>query len=309
VIVPPANGSPQVSRARSVAVVVGTGKVSPAVAAAFADAGGDALIAGRDVARTGDAARKASTLSKRTVRPAALEPATFVRAAIVIECVTEELAVKRSLLTLVEPWLDPDALVVTNTSSLPLDEIAQVLRRPGRFAGLHFLHPAHLTGVVEVIAASRTDKATVDRLLDLASDMGKRPIVVRRPTAGFVWNRLQMAVLRECLALVEEGVADTDAVDAAVSEGLAPRWLAAGPLATADLGGIAVFREIARQLYPHLSADQEPTALLDDAEANGGFYEFDAADEVDAETLRAEALAFASDLARRRRRPRPRREG
>jgi 3-hydroxybutyryl-CoA dehydrogenase len=91
-------------------------------------------------------------------------------------------------------------------------------------------------------------------------------------------------------------------VDAAVSEGLAPRWLAAGPLATADLGGIAVFREVARQLFPHLSAHTEPTPLLDRAEADGGFYTWDAEDLATVERSRAEALDFASKLPRPTRR-------
>jgi 3-hydroxybutyryl-CoA dehydrogenase len=288
-------------------VVVGTGRVSAPVAAAFAAAGYETRIAGRDSGRTRDAARSAGELGAAAVQPAPLEAETFAGAAIVIECIAEDLELKRGLLRRVEPWLGADCVAATNTSSLPLESLAEVLRRPGQFAGLHFLHPAHLTRVVEVIAASRTAPATIERLAEAVAELGKRPILVRKPAAGFVWNRLQLAVLRECLALVDEGIATPEAVDAAVSEGLAPRWLAAGPLATADLGGIALFREIARQLYPHLSAAQEPSDSLRRAEEEGGFYAWSAEATTAAETVRADALEFAAGIARRKPRPSRRR--
>jgi 3-hydroxybutyryl-CoA dehydrogenase len=300
-----AKASTGTSRAGSV-VVVGTGHVSPAVAAAFASRGHETIITGRSDARAGEAARTASDLGHALVRAAPLAPATFGEVALIVECVAENLAVKRALLTTIEPWVEPATVIATNTSSLPLDQLAEALQRAERFGGLHFLHPAHLTGVVEVVAASRTDQTTIDRLLLWAAEIGKRPIVVKRPLPGFVWNRLQMAMLRECLELVEQGVADAEAVDAAVSEGLAPRWLAAGPLATADLGGIAVFAEITRQLFPHLSAKTAPTAMLDQAEATGGFYTWEATDMAGIENARAEALEFGSSLAERRPRPKPR---
>ncbi len=283
-------------------VVIGTGKAAPPVAAAFAASGRETLVAGRDEARAADAARLAGELAGRPVRSAPLAPASFAEAALVVECVAEDAAVKRAVLTMVEPWLGDEAILATNTSSLSLDELAGALERPERFGGLHFLHPAHLTALVEVVAASTTGAATAAALTRWVSEIGKRAIEVKRPTAGFVWNRLQMAILRECIELVEEGVADPEAVDAAVSEGLAPRWLAAGPLATADLGGIAVFREVARQLYPHLAAQTEPTPLLDRAEADGGFYTWDAEDLATVERSRAEALGFASKLPRPTRR-------
>jgi 3-hydroxybutyryl-CoA dehydrogenase len=84
---------------------------------------------------------------------AALEPAAFADAALVVECVAEDVAVKRAVLSAVEPWLDPAAALVTNTSSLSLDELADALGRPEAFGGLHFMHPAHLTRVVEVVGS------------------------------------------------------------------------------------------------------------------------------------------------------------
>ena len=95
-----------------------------------------------------------------------------------------------------------------------------------------FSHPAERTTLVEITPASATTPATITALRELAERMGKRAIVLRHDVPGFVWNRLQAAILRESLALLENGVCDAHDIDAAVSQGLAPRWVAAGPLAT-----------------------------------------------------------------------------
>jgi len=287
-------------------VIVGTGRVAPGIAAAFAAVGVDVVVAGRDETRAADCAAAASAFSGARVRGGALGPETFAGATLVIETVVESLEVKQGLLETIEPWVDGEALIVSNTSSLPLDEVAAPLRDRTRFAGLHFLHPAHLTRVVEIVAATQTAPRTIAALLELAARMEKRPIVVRRAVPGYVWNRLQMAMLRECLELVEQGVADAESVDAAVADGLAPRWLAAGPLATADAGGIGTFHEIARQLFPTIASGTEPPELLTQAQASGGLYDW-TDDERDAlDPVRRDALKHGAEIAARRPRPRPR---
>ena len=283
-------------------VIVGTGRVAPGIAASFAAVGCDVAVAGRDEQHAAACAAAAGA----GVGSGALVPATFAGATLVVETVVEDLAVKQDLLERIEPWLEDEALIVSNTSSLPLDEVGARLRDRTRFAGLHFLHPAHLTRVVEIVAGAETAPRTIDALLQLAARMDKRPIVVRRAVPGYVWNRLQMAMLRECLALVEEGVADAESVDAAVADGLAPRWLAAGPLATADAGGIATFHEVARQLFPAIASGVEPPELLTRARQSGGLYDW-TDDERDAlGPVRGDALRHGADIASRRPRPRPR---
>jgi 3-hydroxybutyryl-CoA dehydrogenase len=287
-------------------VIVGTGRVAPGIAAAFAAIGCDVVVAGRDEGRASSCADAAGVLVGAEVGCGGLAPETFASAGLVVETVVEDIAVKQGLLATIEPWLEEETLVVSNTSSLPLDKVAAGLRDRSRFAGLHFLHPAHLTRVVEIVAGRETLPHTIDALLELAVQMEKRPIVVRRAVPGYVWNRLQMAMLRECLALVEEGVADAESVDAAVADGLAPRWLAAGPLATADAGGIATFHEVARQLFPTIASGTQPPALLTQAQRSGGLYDW-TEDERDAlDPVRREALKHGAEIAARRPRPRPR---
>ncbi len=285
-------------------VVVGTGSMAPEIAAALAVTGAPVVVAGRSVEGAEDAARRATGLgdAAEPITALRLEAATFAGAAMVVETVAEDLDVKRELLARVEAWCPPEATLVSNTSSLRIADIATALARPERFAGLHFLKPAHLTAVVEVIPGPATDAAVVDDLGALAGRMGKAPLVVRADVPGFIWNRIQFAVLRECLHMVEAGVADAADIDAAVSDGLAPRWMAAGPLATADLGGLAVFATISAQLFPHLAdGDAAPEALTTRAAEGRPFARWAAESGEDVAELRARALAMGREIAARRR--------
>ncbi len=273
-------------------VIIGTGRMAPGIAVACRHAGVDVRIAGRDGARAAAAAAEAG------VAPAPLARESFDGAALVIETIVEDLAVKRDLLARIERWTAPDTVVATNTSSLSIDALAEALGRPERFAGLHFLYPAEHTDVVEVIAGSRTAADARELLIALVKGMGKRPLVLRRDIPGFIWNRLQFAVLRECLHLLEEGVADAESIDAAVSDGLAPRWLAGGPLATADLGGLETFRSVAGQLFGVLSDAAVVPGRLDGARP---FYAWSDTSRGAVAALRADVLATGRELARRRR--------
>ncbi|HMM48961.1 MAG TPA: 3-hydroxyacyl-CoA dehydrogenase NAD-binding domain-containing protein [Miltoncostaeaceae bacterium] len=287
------------------AVVVGAGAMGPEIAAALAATGTTVALAGRDRARTGDAVVRAggyATAGADAITAAELVPETFAEAALVIETISEDLDAKRALYRTIEPWCPTDALIATNTSSLRIGELAEGLERPERFAGLHFLKPAHLTGVVEVIPGPRTGADALHVLVGLAEQMGKAPLVVRADEPGFIWNRIQFAVLRECLHMLELGIADAAAIDAAVSDGLAPRWVAAGPLATADLGGLATFATVSAQLNPHLAANETVADELVQRAAAGEPFapwtEF-AGEAVGA--LRAQALRAGREIAATRR--------
>ena len=266
--------------------------MAPEIAATFAGAGITTCIAGRDEAHAQQAAERATGLAGDTVAFAPIDEATLATADLVVETITEDLTAKQALYAAIESWLSPEALLATNTSSLQIGVLATGLKAPERFAGLHFLKPAHLTGVVEVIPGPETDRATTDALVALASTIGKTPLVVQRDVPGFIWNRIQFAVLRECLHMLETGVASADDIDAAVADGLAPRWMAAGPLATADLGGLATFARICAQLFPHLANDQSaPAAITDSAKHGTPLQPWTANGGVEIDALRASALA------------------
>ncbi len=278
--------------------------MAPEIAAALAAAGGPVVVTGRSLERAEAAARRALALADgpRAISAVALDAPAFAGAALVVETVAEDLALKRELLARVESWSPADAILATNTSSLRIADIASALTRPERFAGLHFLKPGHLTAVVEVVPGPATDAAVVADLGARAEAMGKAPLVVRADVPGFIWNRIQFAVLRECLHMLEAGVADAADIDAAVSDGLAPRWMAAGPLATADLGGLEVFATISAQLFPHLADGHEaPHELTGRAAEGRPFAPWTGAGGEEVARLRARALAMGREIAARRR--------
>jgi 3-hydroxybutyryl-CoA dehydrogenase len=283
-------------------VVVGTGAMAPEIAVACAAAGMSVRIAGRSAERAELARLRAEEMGAHA-EAAVIEAPAFAGADLVVETVVEDLEVKRALLTRIEPWCPAGTVLATNTSSLRIADIASPLARPERLAGLHFLKPAHLTAVVEVVPGPATAPAVVDALRELAARMGKTPLVVRADAPGFIWNRIQFAVLRECLHMLEAGIADAADIDAAVSDGLAPRWTAAGPLATADLGGLATFALVAGLLQPHLSdAHEVSPELLRRAASGRPFAEWTAADAAAVAGLRAAALAHGREIAADRRR-------
>jgi len=277
--------------------------MAPEIAAALASAGAQVAIAGRDGARAEAARARAQALGAGAALEAGvIDAAPLAGAGLVVETIAEDRDAKRALLAAVEPRCAVGTTIVTNTSSLAVGDLAGALRHPERFAGLHFLKPAHLTGVVEVVPGPATAPALVDSLRALAEGMGKTPLVVRRDVPGFIWNRIQFAVLRECLHMVEEGVADPADIDAAVADGLAPRWTAAGPLATADLGGLGTFAAVSALLFPHLAAGPGVPAVLRDAAARGEAlapWTRDAGPPLEA--LRADALANGRGITARRR--------
>ena len=286
------------------AVVLGTGAMAPEIAVALAGAGNRVVVAGRSGAKAAEAVARAAALGgdPGAIAAAEIGPEALAGAALVVETIAEDLEAKRELLRRVEGWCTPDAIIASNTSSLRIADLAEALERPGRLAGLHFLKPAHLTAVVEVVPGPATGEATVAALREVAERMGKAPLV-SRDVPGFIWNRIQFAVLRECLHMLEEGVADAASIDAAVADGLAPRWMAAGPLATADLGGLGTFATVSRRLFPHLADGHEAPAVLEEAAASGTpLAPWTAAAGEEVARLRADALAAGREITERRRR-------
>jgi len=214
-----------------------------------------------------------------------LDTAAAVRDAdLVIETVSEELAVKERVFEAVAAAAPADAVLATNTSSIPITDVAAAV--PGaaeRVVGCHWWNPPYLLPTVEVVRGAETSEATAARTTAFVEAVDREPIRVERDVPGFVWNRIQFAVLRECTHLVATGVASLVDVERAVRDGYALRTAVVGPFETADLAGLDLFRSIAANLYPHLSDADEPGALFEDRLAAGrggvadgaGFHEYD----------------------------------
>lgn len=173
-------------------------------------------------------------------------------AGLIVESVVEDLAQKAEALAPVMA-VAPRAIIASNTSSIPITEIGNAVGAPERTIGAHYWNPPLLMPLVEVIRGEQTTDAVVETMTDTLRGLGKRPVVVERDVPGFVWNRLQLALLREAVWIVERGVASPETVDEIVRDGLARRWRYTGPFQTAALGGAATFERIADNLWPVLS--------------------------------------------------------
>jgi len=201
---------------------------------------------------------------------------------LVIEAVPEKLDLKRELFAAIVPRVRDDALLTSNSSSFPISAIADGLAQPRRFLGLHYFMPAHLVPLVEVVCAAESDPALAAGLAQFMRATGKVPVIVKKDLPGFLANRLQHALGREALALVEAGVASPEDVDAAVRFGFGFRYLAAGPLLQRDHAGLDVHAAAAATMYPDLAANREPSRALSDLVAAGrlgmkagaGFYDW-----------------------------------
>lgn len=181
---------------------------------------------------------------------------------IIIEAIIEKMDIKQDFWKEVEEIAKPDAIFASNTSGLSITGISKKLKDKGRFAGMHFWNPPHIIPLVELIKGDETKDETIDILFELAKKIDKEPVVVKKDAPGFIGNRLQFAVFREALNIVEQGIADIEDVDRAMKYGPGFRYPIIGPLQTADLGGLDTFYYISSYLFNDLSDVKEPQNIL-----------------------------------------------
>jgi 3-hydroxyacyl-CoA dehydrogenase len=207
---------------------------------------------------------------------------SLATADLVIEAVPENIELKCQVFAELDRLAPPHTALVSNTSGLSITTLGQATSRPEQVAGFHWWNPAELVPLVEVTSGEETDPQLIEQLLELAVELGKQPIHVRRDVPGFVGNRLQFAVFREALHLIEQGVVSPEDLDRAMTGGPGFRWGFLGPLQAADFGGLDVFHSISSYLWQDLSnATTAPAALTDRLDAGrlgtktqGGFYEY-----------------------------------
>ena len=184
--------------------MAGAGTMGAGIALLFAQAGCSVRLCARRETSLDAARDRLGALSRTMLLTTSAEDA-LRGATLVVESVAEDLAPKRELLALAERVAAPDAVLATNTSSLPLGALADALERPERFAGFHWFNPPELVELVEVVAGARTSEETLAALAGWAEALGKAPVVLRRDLPGFVANRLQYALIREAWSLVQAG--------------------------------------------------------------------------------------------------------
>lgn len=261
-------------RARTVAVV-GAGSIGVSWAIVFArsghtvvlhDADGDRLLVAADevrvrLERLADAGllnESVPEVAERVVMESDLK-AAVAGAGHVQECAPEDVDLKRRLFERLDREAEADVVLASSSSALTASRFAAGLPGESRCLVAHPANPPHLLPIVELVPAPFTTPAAVDRTMALLAAAGMSPVLVRREVEGFIYNRLQGAVLREAYCLVRDGVASVDDIDAVMRDGLGRRWSVVGPFETVDLntrGGIAVHAGRMGPAYARMGAER-----------------------------------------------------
>ncbi|MDQ0457573.1 3-hydroxyacyl-CoA dehydrogenase family protein [Rhizobium paknamense] len=203
-------------------------------------------------------------------------------ATVVFEAAPEKMALKQAIFAEIEAHAPADAILASNTSVMPITEIMSKLTRRGRALGTHWWNPPHLIPLVEVIRTEWTDEPVVNAMMVLLDQAGKTPVRVAKDVPGFIGNRLQHALWREAISLVERGICDAASVDTVVKSCFGRRLAVLGPLENADLVGLDLTLDIHSQVLADLESRPGPSPLLEEMVASGrlgmksgeGFYDW-----------------------------------
>ncbi len=183
-------------------------------------------------------------------------------AQLVIEAVTENLELKQKVFQDLDRLCSPEAILATNTSVISVTEIAAKANRRERIVGTHFWNPPYIIPLVEVVKGKDTSGETLETTYQFLQNAGKHPIRVMKDAPGFVGNRLQHALWREAISIVENGIADPATVDEAIKQGFGLRLPVLGPLETADMVGLDLTLAIHDYILKYLESSPGPSPLL-----------------------------------------------
>jgi len=186
----------------------------------------------------------------------------YADADFIIECFPEVMATKQDLFEHIEKFCRDDCILATNTSVMSPTEISEKCKHRQRVVGAHFWNPGHLIPLVEVVKSDFTTEQVMQDTIGLLERVGKKPIYCKRDVPGFVANRLQHALWREAIYMVENGIADAKTVDDACKYGPGLRWPVLGPMENSDLVGIELTLNIHSYILRALADNHEPSHLL-----------------------------------------------
>jgi 3-hydroxyacyl-CoA dehydrogenase len=282
------------------AAVIGTGTMGPGMGAVLARAGLQTAlydVSAEALERAQAGVALASDVLDRLEAPrrdggdmryesdltAALEGAD-----VVIEAVPEKLELKKEVFADVERHVAPDAILASNTSGIPITQIATACEHPERVVGMHWSNPPHLIPMIEVIPGEKTDPSVVEATSELVRSFGYHP-VVEAEVPGFVENRILYAILRECLDLVDRGIIDFEGLDLNVRWGIGYKLAVIGPMELLDMAGLDIYENVGSYLNKDLSTASEVSRTIRDLtekgrlgmKTGGGIYDY-TPEEIDA---------------------------
>ncbi len=187
----------------------------------------------------------------------------------VVEAVLEDLPLKQKLFAEIEPKVRPGTILASNTSVIPITKIMEGLNDRSRALGTHWWNPPFLVPLVEVIGTQWTSQHAIDWTMELHRAAGKMPVHVKKDVPGFVGNRLQHALWREAIALVEHGICDAETVDTVIKASFGRRLAVLGPLENADLVGTDLTLAIHQTVLPAIESRPGPSPYLEKLVADG----------------------------------------
>ena len=259
--------------------VIGTGMIGPDICASVLLAGAPVTMIGRsresverglsnlendldDYRQSGIISDSEMSAMRDMVRTSTVLESGLREAGIIFEAVSEELTVKQKLFADIEKVCRPDAILCSSTSGLSPDDMAAKMVRLRRLLVTHFWNPAHLVPLVEVVFQTDLDQDAGNKALALLERLGKVPVVLKKDILGHIGNRLQHALYREALFLIETGVATPDDIDKVVLNSFGPRYSTIGPMEYFDSCGLDLQLKVERYLFPDLCRRNKPMSLL-----------------------------------------------
>ncbi|HEY3740691.1 MAG TPA: 3-hydroxyacyl-CoA dehydrogenase NAD-binding domain-containing protein [Bryobacteraceae bacterium] len=300
------------------AAVIGTGMMGPGIATTLATGGVPVTILSRSAESAAEAQTRAIAFARLLVEHG-LASAGFAQISnssdldavvptvdLVIESAPENMDFKQSLFAHLDSIAKADAVLASNTSGLSITAIASKCERPERVVTTHFWNPPHLMPLVEIVRGGRTSDETVNEVKELLLHCGKTPVVVKKDTPGQLGNRIQSAMMRECVHILEEGIADVEDIDLAIRNGFGLRLPEYGAFEHADAVGLDMGMAIADYITRDLSNRVGASDSMKDRVARGelgvksgmGFYDWS---KKDWNEVRARRDGFVLEVVKRRR--------
>ena len=252
--------------------VVGAGLMGHGIAQVFALAGHgvtiyDSIVASLDTVKTriltnlkdlGDDQKAVERVTPVSDLAQAVRDADYV-----VEAVLEDLPLKQKMFAEIESYVRPDTILASNTSVIPITRIMEGLKQRERALGTHWWNPPYLVPLVEVIETQWTSRSAIDFTMKLHAAAGKKPAHVKKDVPGFIGNRLQHALWREAVALVEHGICDAETVDTVIKSAFGRRLAVLGPLENADMVGTDLTLAIHRTVLPDIDSRPRPSPYLE----------------------------------------------
>jgi 3-hydroxybutyryl-CoA dehydrogenase len=256
-------------------VVIGAGTMGVGIAASFLAYGARTILLGRDFKKTefhlsgveacADSIDPAWRDSGAQLIAGTIEDwSDWENTDLIIETVSERLDLKKKLFGELDQRVPAGIPIGSNSSGFPISDIAHGLATSHRMFNTHYFMPAHIVPLVEVVLGERSDPQMAEEICNLYRSHGKKPVLVKRDIPGFLANRIQHALMREALSLVQEGIASPDDIDTAVRYSFGFRYAAVGPMTQKEISGWEGMTLAAELIYPSLSNIQAPPACVMD---------------------------------------------